>query len=158
MAHLSPMFLPRRAIRPSAWAAGAVAIAINSAVLRIADLISLPTARGGLFRLVSRGVPMPGGAAAPFVFHLLMGMAMALFYAGVVEPSVPGRPLCKAMVYAAAAWVLNASVILPATGQGFAGATHLTVAGMVWFLGAHTIFFIVLALCYARFEGRIDHV
>ena len=35
----------------------------------------------------------------------------------------------------------------------FAGSRHLTLAGMVWFAAAHTLFFVVLAVLYARLQG-----
>jgi hypothetical protein len=43
---------------------------------------------------------------------------------------------------------LNAFVVLPATGEGFAGSAHLTLAGIMWFAVAHTLFFMVLATAY----------
>jgi hypothetical protein len=38
--------------------------------------------------------------------------------------------------------------------EGFAGSRHLTLAGMVWFAAAHTLFFVVLAVLYARLRGQ----
>jgi len=160
----------RRSALVATLAAGAIAIALNTVALKAADLISLPTAEGGLLRLVTpwfapllRATGIAGAwtaaggpaAASPLFrigFHLAVGILMALAYAGVVEPNLPGRPIAKGLLYALAVWILNAFVVLPVTGEGVAGAAHLTAAGMAWFAAAHTLFFLVLADLYARWR------
>ena len=148
--------------------AGAVAIVLNTAALRLADFISLPTAQGGLLRLIipwlvgptkasglsffwrHAGGPPPNSPIFQTGFHLAVGIAMAVFYAFVVEPFLAGRAVVQGLAYALAAWLLNAAVVLPLTGEGFAGNEHLALAGMVWFAAAHTLFFVILALLYQR--------
>jgi hypothetical protein len=76
---------------------------------------------------------------------------MALFYALVLEPVLRGPSWLRGLICAVAVWLANAAVVLPATSEGFAGSRHLTLAGMVWFGAAHTLFFVVLAVLYARF-------
>lgn len=146
--------------------AGAVAIVLNTAVLKLADFISLPTAHGGLLRLISpwfaepmkrsgltflwqhTGGPLPNSPIFQTGFHLAVGVAMAIFYAFAVEPFLGGRAVVKGLIYAAAVWLLNAAVVLPLTGEGFAGSEHLALAGMAWFAAAHTLFFVILSLLY----------
>jgi hypothetical protein len=146
--------------------AGAVAIVLNTAALKLADALSLPTAHGGLLRLISpwlaaplnwfgltflwrrAGGPPVSSALFQTGFHLAVGIAMAVFYAFAVEPLRDGRTIAKALVYAAAVWLLNAAVVLPLTGGGFAGSEHLSLVGMAWFAAAHTLFFLILALLY----------
>lgn len=146
--------------------AGAVAIVLNTAALKLADVLSLPTAHGGLLRLISpwlagplngsgltflwhrAGGPPPSSPLFQTGFHLVVGIAMAVFYAFAVEPFLGGRAIVKGLVYAAAVWLLNSAVVLPLTGEGFAGSEHLPLAGMVWFAAAHTLFFVILALLY----------
>jgi hypothetical protein len=48
-------------------------------------------------------------------------------------------------------------VVLPLTGEGFAGSTHLTFAGMLWFAAAHTLFFVALGWLYARLRAAPAH-
>ena len=79
---------------------------------------------------------------------------MAMIYAFAVEPILPGRAWMKGAIYALILWVLNAAIVLPATGEGFAGAAHLTLAGTVWFAAAHTLFFILLAILFAFLDGK----
>ena len=95
-------------------------------------------------------------------FHVIVGLAMAVVYAFSLEPLLPGRPWLKGAAYALGVWVFNAAVVLPVTGEGFAGSAHLTLAGMVWFAAAHTIFFMSLAILYSlfafpRFVGSGTH-
>jgi hypothetical protein len=84
----------------AALLAGAVAIALNIAALAAADLVPLATARGGLLRLLvmlTGGIlAIPAGSAFQAVFHLVVGLAMALFYALVLEPMLRGRERCRA--------------------------------------------------------------
>jgi hypothetical protein len=44
---------------------------------------------------------------------------------------------------------VNALIVLPATGEGFAGSANLTLAGIAWFAAAHCIFFMMLAYGFA---------
>ena len=83
-------------------------------------------------------------------FHIAIGLGMALIYAWLVEPRWPGRVCSKALGCAAGVWLLNAGVILPLTGAGFAGHDRLDLAGMLWFAFAHTMFFLTTAVVYAR--------
>jgi hypothetical protein len=159
----------------SALISGSTAIVLNTLALKAADLVPLATAKGGLLRLLSTwfgaplvdlgiasawtraGAPAPTSPVFQTGFHLVVGTLMALFYAYALEPVLPGTDAQKGVIYAIAAWVLNAAVVLPATGEGFAGSAHLTPAGIVWFAAAHGVFFMVLALMYGilrRPSGR----
>jgi hypothetical protein len=42
-------------------------------------------------------------------------------------------------------------IVLPWIGEGIAGRRYLSAAGMIYFAAAHTAFFALLALLYARF-------
>lgn len=142
----------------AALLAGAVAIALNTAALAAADLVPLATAHGGLLRLLvmltGGALPIPAGSAFQAGFHIAVGLMMALLYALVLEPMLRGPSWLRGLIYAVAVWLANAGVVLPATGEGFAGSRHLSLAGMAWFAAAHTLFFIVLAVLYERWRGR----
>jgi hypothetical protein len=151
----------------SALLVGAIAIALNTLALKAGDFIQLPTARGGLLRLLSigfsgppqelgvsflwsiLGAPAPNSPTFQIGFHIFVGLMMSLFYAFVLEPLVPWNPTMKGLVYALGVWFVNALIILPATGEGFAGAANLSVAGILWFAAAHTLFFSLLACGFA---------
>jgi len=141
----------------AALLAGAVAIALNTAVLAAADLVPLATAHGGLLRLLvilTGGAISPTGAVFQTGFHVAVGLAMAVFYAFTLEPFLGGPSWLRGLLYALAVWLANAAIVLPATGEGFAGSRHLTLAGMVWFATAHTLFFVVQAVLYSGLRER----
>jgi len=146
--------------------AGAVAILVNTTALKTADAISLPTAHGGLLRLIGPWLaeplsgfglaslwraadgPPPGSSLFQTGFHIATGLAMAVFYAFAIEPLLGRRTIAKALLYAGVVWLLNAGLVLPLTHEGFAGRAHLPLAGIAWFAAAHTLFFLILALLY----------
>jgi hypothetical protein len=157
----------RRSRLVAALEAGAVAIGVNTALLAGADSIGFTTARGGLLRLLKdiagglaprvslEGVwkdvlaPATSGALFQTAFHVVVGLLMAIFYAYLLEPLLPGRPLVKGLIYAALVWLLNAFAVLPLIGEGIAGSRQLDIAGMVGFAVIHTVFFVLLAVLYA---------
>jgi len=150
-----------------ALVAGLLAISLNTVVLKGADLIHLTTAHGGLLRLLSHhfskplqqsgitsiwwavGAPAPATQTFQIGFHILVGLMMALFYAFVLEPAMPWSTTVKGLVYLAVVWLVNALIVLPATGEGFAGSANLTLAGIAWFSAAHSIFFMILVYGFA---------
>lgn len=135
----------------AALLAGAVAIMVNILLLDAADLVPVETAHGGLLRLLSRvtGITLHGDGART-VFHAAVGIAMTLFYALVVEPKLSGPAWRRGLVCALPVWVVNAAIVLPLAGQGFAGSRTLSGLGMIWFAVAHTVFFVLQAVFYAR--------
>lgn len=155
--------------------AGAIAITINTAVLFAADLIPLVTAHGGLLKLIqpvakivltytgiagawhNAALPAPSSTLFQAGFHIVVGLGMAVFYALVLERILRGAAWIKGVIYALIVWLANAFVVLPAIGEGIAGNRHLTLGGMVYFAAAHTLFFVLLAVLYHRFQpsGRV---
>ena len=166
------------ALRPSiryAVLAGLIAIVINTALLQLADFIPLQTAHGGLLKLLqllvgdivrdsgltniwlSAGLPAVDTAIFKLGFHVLIGLIMAVIYAVILEPFLNGSAVKKGLLYALLLWLLNAVVILPYLGEGFAGSHQLTLAGMLYFAVAHTVFFVALSLIYARLTSVSIH-
>ena len=153
----------------AALLAGAIAIGVNTALLAAADAAGFTTAHGGLLRLLlniagwfaaflglaaawsNLFLPVISGPLLQTAFHVIVGLLMAVFYGFVVEPLLRGRAWVKGLLYALAVWLLNALVVLPLIGEGIAGSRHLGMAGMTGFAAAHTIFFLLLSLLYARF-------
>ena len=90
----------------AALLAGAVAIALNIAALAAADLVPLATAHGGLLRLLvvlsGDALPIPAGRAFQAGFHIVVGLAMALLYALVLEPVLRGPSWLRGLIYAVA--------------------------------------------------------
>ena len=154
----------------AALLAGSIAIGLNTALLAAADWIPLITARGGLLKLLTMlfspylsragvgsawvrlGFPVPGGTTFQFGFHIVVGLAMAMFYSVLLETRLPGRPWWKGLLYAAGVWIANAFIVLPLLGEGVAGSRNLGALGITYYAAAHTVFFVLLAVLYARFN------
>jgi hypothetical protein len=151
--------------------AGLIAIVANTLILEAADWIPLVTARGGLLKLLriyfsgplaglgvadlwaSLHLPGPDTGVFKSGFHIVVGLAMAVFYGLVLEPLLPGSPLAKGLAYALLVWLANAFIVLPWIGEGVAGSRYLSAAGMIYFAMAHTVFFVGLAVLYPYFVG-----
>lgn len=161
--------MSRRALSlRAALLAGLIAIIINTVLLHLAQFIPLRTEAGSLLKLLKLGfgdalaasylnevwhrlqLSSPGSEVFKTGFHVFIGLAMALVYAAVFEPWLPGSAWRKGFWYALLAWLLNAFVVLPWIGEGIAGNHHLGLTGMVYYAVAHTVFFVLLALLYAR--------
>jgi hypothetical protein len=160
----------------AALLAGSVAIVLNTLALNAADLFDLETAHGGLLRLIVSSLPSsidrlriasswaaingPPINSKSFQtgFHLLVGLLMALFYAFALEPYLPRSTAAKGWLYAIGVWLINACVVLPATGEGFVGSAHLTAAGMLWYAASHTLFFLTLAYGFALLMRELEPV
>ena len=155
-------------VRPVWWAdfvsrvaaaliAGTIAIVSNILALDAARLVPLDTGNGGLLRflamLTGGAFPAPAGAVFQTAFHIVIGLAMALLYAFVLEPWMRVPSWLRGVLFATAVWLMNALIVLPAIGEGIAGSRDLTLAGIVWFAGAHTLFFLVLAILFARLRS-----
>lgn len=147
-----------RAHLGAAMLAGAIAIAVNTGLLAGADAAGLPTAHGGLLRLLqdvfAPALPIPSGTAIQLGFHVFVGLVMAIVYAVLLEAWLPGAPVLKGLMYAAVAWLMNVFVVLPLIGEGIAGGRHLDAAGIIGFAIAHTVFFVLLAVLYDAFVRR----
>ena len=130
--------------------AGAIAIAINVAALWSADLFHVQTAHGGLLKLLVQltGLPAPRHGGFDIVFHVVVGLVMAVVYGLLLKPLWRWPPWLLGVIYAAVTWIANAFVVLPIIGEGIAGSFTLSTAGILWFAAAHTVFFVTLALLY----------
>ena len=140
----------------AALVAGTIAIVLNTLALDAARLVPLATDNGGLLRflvvLTGGAFPAPASTVFQTGFHITVGFAMAFFYAFVLEPWIRVPSWLRGVLFATAVWLIYALIVLPAIGKGIAGSRDLTLAGMVWFAAAHTLFFLVLAILFARFR------
>jgi hypothetical protein len=145
--------------RPSATSAallaGSVAVSLNMLALWTSDRAGVPTAHGGLLQLLEWVLDLPKIGVAPAAgFHFFAGLGMALIYAHLLEPTFSGSAVLKGVGYAAVTWLLNAALVLPLIGEGFAGVGQIGAAGVVAFALCHTLFFVLMAVIYDRLRRR----
>jgi hypothetical protein len=82
------------------------------------------------------------------------GWMMAIVYALVLEPKLPGHPFFKGVAYGTAIWFLNAFLVLPLASEGIAGSRHSSTVGLIVFAVAHMTFFVVLSMLYGFIYDR----
>ena len=141
--------------------ASSIALGANMALLSIASAVGINTGQGGLFRLFAMIIHRLAASlrlmdswsifALPFsqtVFRIVTGWMMAIVYALVLEPKLPGRPFFKGVAYGTAIWFLNAFLVLPLANEGIAGSRHSNTVGLIVFAVAHMTFFVVLGMLY----------
>lgn len=157
----------RQSIR-SALLAGSIAIAVNMLLLRWSAKAGLQTGQGSLSqllvwlhsgRLMWQLPPIggiPGTVWRP-VFHVIVGLILALFYALFLEPRLRKvfSPLVSGLFYALGIWLVNAWIVLPLLGMGIAGESIVPAGGMIYFAFAHSAFFVILSLLYEKFKRQL---
>jgi hypothetical protein len=93
-----------------------IALAANIALLSIASAAGIRTAHGDLFLLFTEifhriapsrsfmdGWKIIAPPVSKAAFHITTGLVMAVFYALVLAPKLPGRPFFKGVAYGTAA-------------------------------------------------------
>jgi uncharacterized membrane protein YagU involved in acid resistance len=140
--------------------AGTIAIALNMALLSFASAAGISTSHGGLFRLFTSIISRLGWSfrlidgrsnlplSSQAILHILTGLAMAIAYALVIEPKLPGRAFFKGFAYGSVVWCFNAFLVLPLAGEGLAGSRNLNTVGLIVFAVAHMTFFLALSMLY----------
>lgn len=145
-------------------AAGSVGITVNTLVLQAAPLFHVNPGKGGLLQLLLHGIdkwlhPLtpalnmlglrsPPSLAGFLWFHYITGLGMILLYFYFASPRLSGPQWWRATQFSLLPWLMNAGVVLPMLGQGFAGMNRLSFAGALYFFIANWIFVVVSALCY----------
>jgi hypothetical protein len=79
---------------------------------------------------------------------------MGIVYAFALGSLAVRRPWLCGLAVGAAVWAIKALIVLPVTGEGFAGTRHLTLLGLGWFAAAHFLYFFSLTLAYAGLRAR----
>jgi uncharacterized membrane protein YagU involved in acid resistance len=104
-----------------AVAAGVVGTAVMTVLLLWAPLVGLPKLAIGellsTFLAVSVAV-LRVGPVGGWVLHGLVGIALALVYAGVFAKRLPGKPVVRGAFYGFLVFLLAQLVFMPAVGAG----------------------------------------
>jgi hypothetical protein len=98
--------------------AGSIAGIVNSVATHGTQAVGLKSGTGGLARLVF-GHSI--GALESEVFHLALGIAMALVYVLVVRDRLRGPGWLRGVVFAQLAGAIQLLGVLPLTGHGVGG-------------------------------------
>lgn len=157
--------------RPSAAVlAGFIAVSVHTVLLLAARAFDLQVGSGGLLGLLRNawgdrfqalgigriwsgaGLPLPGSTAFWILFHVLVGILLALIYAWLFEPRLKGSGQRRGVLFAQLPWILHSAVLMPLVGNGFAGYHVLPLVGIAWFFVANAVYGALLGFCYGRFR------
>lgn len=149
---------------PGMLAAGLVGITVNTAILKLAPLLHIHPGSGGLLQLLllyaqrsgpgslialhSLGLRKPPSLAGFLWFHYVTGMTAILVYFYLFAKHVRGARWWRATVFALLFWLINAGLVLPQLGEGFAGIRAVSPSGVLYFCFANWVFVVVSALSY----------
>lgn len=157
--------------RPSAAVlAGFIAVSVHTVLLLAARPFDLQVGAGGVLGMLrtawgdafqamgiagiwsGAGLPLPGSTAFWIVFHVVMGILLALAYAWLFEPRLKGTGMRRGLLFALLPWLIHSAVLMPLVGNGLAGYRVLPLVGIAWFFVANLVYGAVLGFCYGRFR------
>ena len=137
-----------------AAAAGLIGTGVMTALLLIEPSIGLPNIAIGQILSTSLGLAsahLAAGPAVGWLIHFLVGMVLAMIYAGLVRERLPGTPLLRGLLYGALVFVVAQLAFMPLVGGGvfsrgqvdlIAGSLlgHLVYGGVTgWIYGTGTV-------------------
>jgi uncharacterized membrane protein YagU involved in acid resistance len=101
--------------------AGLIATGVMTALLLVEPSVGLPKIAMGQVLSTSLGLASARLASGPvlgWVIHFVIGMLLALLYAAVFYPRLPGTPLARGLFYGVLVFVLAQLVFMPLVGGG----------------------------------------
>ena len=101
--------------------AGLIGTAAMTALLLVEPSIGLPKIAMGQVLSTSLGLTtahLSIGPALGWALHFLIGMALAVIYAGAFDRRLPGTAVVRGMLYGALVFVVAQVVFMPLVGGG----------------------------------------
>lgn len=105
-----------------ATAAGVIGTAVITALWQVEPAIGLPRIAVGHILSTFMAVSVAHlnvGIAGGWVVHFIVGILLALLYAGVFAERLPGSPIWRGATYGVLVFILAQAVFMPLVGGGF---------------------------------------
>ncbi|MFN3353112.1 MAG: DUF6789 family protein [Brevundimonas sp.] len=129
--------------------AGAIAVA----VLEVANVILGPWAVP-FPRMIAAMLQVPDMTVVGWVGHFVVGALVLGPIFGMLCPRLPtDTPETKGILFAVGAFLVMMLTVAPLSGVGMLGA-RAGLGGVLWMLGGHIVFGIVMGNVYARLVAR----
>lgn len=129
--------------------AGATAVA----VLEVANIALGPWAVP-FPRMIAAMLQVPDMALVGWVGHFVVGALVLGPIFGMLCPRLPtDTPETKGILFAVGAFLVMMLTVAPLSGVGMLGA-RAGLGGVLWMLGGHIVFGIVMGNVYARLVAR----
>jgi uncharacterized membrane protein YagU involved in acid resistance len=135
-------FRPGRAIF-----AGLAATVAMTALMLMAPAMGLPPMNIGAML----GSVMGGSAAVGWIAHFMVGAILALAFAALFAPRLPGPSLIRGMAYGVVPWLAAQLVVMPMMGAGFFSGSAAAALGS---LMGHLVYGAVLGAVYGAQGGK----
>ena len=132
-----------------AAAAGAIGTGVLTALWLVEPSLGLPQIAVGqiLSTFMSVSVAqMQVGAAGGWIVHLVMGIALAMVYAGFLADRLSGPPTVRGAVFGVIVFVAAQTIFMPLVGAGFfaRGDTELLIGSLI----GHIVYGLVVGWIY----------
>ena len=105
-----------------ATAAGVIGTAVITALWQVEPAIGLPRIAVGHILSTFMAVSVAHlnvGIAGGWVVHFIVGVLLALLYAGVFAERLPGSPVWRGATYGVLVFILAQALFMPLVGGGF---------------------------------------
>ena len=105
-----------------ATAAGMIGTAVITALWQVEPAIGLPRIAVGHILSTFMAVSVAHlnvGIAGGWVVHFIVGILLALLYAGVFADRLPGSPIWRGAMYGVLVFILAQVLFMPLVGGGF---------------------------------------
>jgi len=135
--------------------AGFVATVVLSIVTRLMPALGVPadldtaSMAARAVATITKGTPDP---IVGWVVHLVVGTVLWGGLYAMLEPSLPGPPAVRGILFAAGAWLAMMIAVLPLVGIGFFGALGGPSPAIV-LLVLHVVYGAALGITYAKMRG-----
>jgi uncharacterized membrane protein YagU involved in acid resistance len=140
-----------------AAAAGLIGTGVMTALLLVEPSVGLPKIAMGQVLSTTLGLAsahLATGATLGWLLHFIIGMVLALVYAGYFDRRLPGAPLTRGLLYGALVFVVAQLVFMPLVGAGvFSRGDPELLAGS---LLAHLVYGGLIGWIYAGPAPRRD--
>lgn len=94
------------------------------------------------------------GSAAGWLMHVVIGLALALIYAGLFATRLPGGPALRGAIYGFGVFLVAQIVVTPMMGGGvFSGGNMPMIVGS---LMGHLVYGVLIGLIYGNPAGVGD--
>jgi uncharacterized membrane protein YagU involved in acid resistance len=105
-----------------AAAAGLIGTGVMTALLLVEPSVGLPKIAMGQVLSTTLGLTsahLATGAALGWLLHFIIGMLLALIYAGYLDRRLPGAPLTRGLLFGFLVFLVAQLVFMPLVGGGF---------------------------------------
>jgi uncharacterized membrane protein YagU involved in acid resistance len=125
---------------------GLVGTAVMTGLMMMAPAMGLPPMNIGAML----GSVMGGSVILGWVAHFAMGTVLALVYAALFAPRLPGPGFVRGALYGLAPWLVAQLVVMPMMGAGVFGGSFGTAFGS---LMGHLVYGAVVGSIYGTSAG-----